>query len=210
MSTPRPTRLGAVLTTFKSSHISRIIDMTAVGLCILSVISVPAIYGRLAFGQVAFYVSIQSAALHFVRIFGYEFPITVRYANAGLALGICLTLHAFTRGFHGDSYLHYVGGTTLDTLGHRYIVGLVYAAVPLVSVVHVWMAPLVNVLLPMLVAATELAVIVLLHNSVSNDQARQILPEQQVMLYTASVVSVMAWILLLETMNRFFLPQILS
>ena len=115
-------------------------------------------------------------------------------------------MHSFVRAFHGDSYLEYVGGPPLETLSHRMIVGIVYVLSPLLSLLHVWQAPLVNPVIPMIIGATELSVVALLHDAVADDMFRELPGSQLSSVFLASIGIVAAWVLLLETLNRFFMP----
>ena len=195
-----------------STFTSRVVDRVVAGLCLLGALLYPFTYGlALTFASMGFYVCVQSGLLHAVRVFReYEFPPTLRFATPGLAIGAMLSIHAFLRALHGDSYLEYVGGPPVTDVVHGVVVGLNHVVVPLASLVHLRQIPIVNPLWPMLLVAVEVAAVALLHELlVPAEPPRQLDDSRsKVQLLITTSVSAVAWTLLFETINRFFFaPQ---
>lgn len=195
--------VGRLTTPLRTTSTTRTVDRVAAGLCFVTAVLLPINYGVLALGLSSFYLAAQSGVLHAVRLLDRQFPPSVRYAVSGIAFGVCFSLHAFVRALHSDVYLEHLGGPAVVTTGHAVVVGLSHVVVPLVSVVHL-RGSVVPAVLPMAVAAVELAVITALHELVSNDQPRELTPPKLVQLLLSCIVSSSAWILLFETINRYF------
>jgi len=190
------------------SPASRIADRVVAGLCLLGATLYPFVYGLpITLGLVGFYVAVQSGVLHAVRFAAErQFPPTVRLATAGLAMGVCFSVHAFVRALQGDVYLEYIGGPPVEQLVHGVVVGLDHVVVPLASLVHLRGVPAVNPLWPMLLVSVEIAGVALLHELlVPVDVVRRI-DDGRVkgQLLLSAATSAAAWTLLFETINRFF------
>lgn len=182
----------------------RISNRVGGGLALAGAILSIALYGSLAFGLVAFYVSLQSGILHAFSVMGsYTASATLRYATTGLALGACLTLHGTLRIGYSDAYLEHIGGPPLESPLQTGAMIVNHLLVPLFAILHVWRAPVVNPVWPMLFAALELGFITLAHDFLAPEDVER--PDGRVIqIYASSVVACAAWVLLMETANRFF------
>ena len=187
---------------------SRIADRVVAGLCLLGALLYPFRYGvSLTFGMLGFYVAIQSGVLHAVRFAAERhFPPTVRFATAGLAMGVCFSVHAFVRGVHGDAYSEYVGGPPVEELVDGVVIGLNHVVIPLASLVHLRGVPVVNPFWPMLLTTVELAAVALLHELLVPDHVVRVVDDgvRKGRLFLSVAISAAAWTLLFETLNRFF------
>lgn len=190
---------------------ARIADRVAAGLCLCGALLYPFVYGvPLTFGLFGFYLALQSGTLHAVRFAAErEFPPSVRFATAGVAMGVCFSVHAFLRGFQPDAHLEYVGGPPVTSVVHGVVVGLNHGVVPLAALVHLRGAPPVHPLWPMLLAIVEVTAVALLHELVVPDTVVRELDEgrQKAQLLISAAGSAAAWTLLFETLNRFFVAR---
>lgn len=190
---------------------ARIVDRVAAGLCLCGALLYPFVYGApLAFGMVGFYVALQSGTLHAVRFVAErQFPPSARFATAGVAMGLCFSLHAFMRGLQPGAYLEYVGGPPVTSVVHGIVVGLNHVVVPLAALVHLRGAPPVHPLWPMLLVLVEVTAVALLHELVVTDVVARDVDDgrTKAQLLISSAGSAAAWTLLLETLNRFFVAR---
>ena len=199
--------MSKFLTQVPTTATFRIVDRVAAGVCLLTVALLPVAHGALAFGLTSFYVALQSGILHTGRVLGYEFPTSIRYATTGLGLGVCLSVHAFVRVLNEGIYLEYVGGRSILTTLDGVVVGLAHVVVPLAAVLHSWGVPPTDPVPPMLLAATEVSAVALLHEAVVLAEDRTLEGPRLLGVWASCVVSVMAWVFLMETLNRLLAPS---
>lgn len=197
--------MGDFFVQAETTPTSRIVDRVAAGVCLLGALLLPFVHGVATLGQLSFYVAAQSGVLHAVRVAGYDVLPAVRYATAGLALGACFSLHGVLRLVHSERYLEYAGGPPLATAVDGVVVVLDHVVMPLATAVHIRRAPVTNPLTPVLVVVAELAVVALVHDLVPSDGLRDLNGPQQLQLLVAHAASASAWVLLLDTLNRYFL-----
>lgn len=184
---------------------SRVVDRVAAGVCLIGVVMLPISYGLLSLGLASFYAALQSFALHAVRVNGYTFPESLRYATTGLAFGMCLSLHAVTRAFHNEKYLEYVGGPVVEGVVQGVTVSLDHIVVPVFALLHLRGAGVIDPLVPMFYVAVEASVIALVHELVSTSQPRQLEDGgSKVLLLVEAAAASAGWVLLFETLNRVF------
>ena len=194
-----------------STPTTRIVNQVAAGLCFFGALLYPAVYGiPMTFGLLGFYVALQSGVLHTTRFaIARELPASLRFATAGISMGVCLSVHAFVRFVRSEAHLEYIGGPPITTVAHGVTVGLNHVVIPLASLVHLRGIGLVHPLRPILLASVEISVVALLHEWTVADSAPRALVEGSAKAQTLilAAVSAGAWALLFETVNRFFVRR---
>lgn len=192
----RPDNQGPVW--LRTSHV------VGTGLCLVSAMLALMLYGTLAFGLAAFYFALQSGLLHFAHALGWKTWSTVRHAVAALGIGPCLLMFAFMRGFHTDAYLEHIGGPPGSNFADVIYMIVAHGAAPLLGILHVFRAPQVNPVLPMLLAAAEVSYVTITHGLIAQERTDRVLePGLDVfILYATSLASAAFAALLTETAVR--------
>jgi hypothetical protein len=172
--------------------------------CLISVFLALMLYGTLAFGLTAFYFALQSGLLHFAHALEWKTWSTVRHAVAALGIGPCLLMFAFMRGFHTNVYLEHIGGLPGSNFADIIYMFVAHGAAPLLGILHVFRAPQVNPVLPMLLAAAEVSYVTITHGLIAQNRIERVLePGWDVfILYAVSLASAAFAALLTETAVR--------